>query len=90
MLLIKKKNTTGIITDGQVRRSTQKNINLENKIVKNIMTNNPISIQKNTLAVKALSIMNEKKITCLCVYDKNKKKTVGILHIHNILSANLR
>tara|TARA_B100000900_G_C20581084_1_gene717575 strand:+ start:643 stop:1611 length:969 start_codon:yes stop_codon:yes gene_type:complete len=90
IVINKKKNTTGIITDGQVRRSTQKNINLENKIVKNIMTSNPISIQKNTLAVKALSIMNEKKITCLCVYDKNKKKTVGILHIHNILSANLR
>ena len=86
----KKKYTTGIITDGQVRRSTQKNINLENKIVKNIMTSNPISVEKNTLAAKALSIMNEKKITCLCVHDKNKKKTIGILHIHNILGANLR
>ncbi len=85
-----KKNTKGIITDGQVRRSTQKNTNLENKIVKNIMTKNPIGIEKNTLAVKALSIMNEKKITSLCVHNKNKKKTIGILHIHNILAANLR
>ena len=38
------------------------------------MSKNPISIDKDTLAVKALSIMNEKKITCLCVYDKKNKK----------------
>ena len=86
----KNKYTKGIITDGQVRRSTQKNKNLEDEIVKNIMTKNPISIEKNTLAVKALSIMNEKKITSLCIFNKNKKKTIGILHIHNVLSANLR
>ena len=48
------------------------------------------SIDKDTLAVKALSIMNERKITCLCVHKKNnKKKTIGILHIHNILEANI-
>ena len=53
------------------------------------MTKNPISIEKNILAVKALSLMNEKKITSLCVFDKNRKKTIGILHIHNILSSNI-
>ncbi len=83
------KNTVGIITDGQVRRSTQKNKNIGNSIVKNIMTNNPLTIEKNILAAKALSIMNEKKITSLCVHDKNKKKTIGVLHIHSILGANL-
>ena len=84
-----KKNTTGIITDGQIRRSTQKNRDLNYSLVKNIMTKNPISIEKNILAVKALSLMNEKKITSLCVFDKNRKKTIGILHIHNILSSNI-
>tara|TARA_B100001113_G_scaffold267991_1_gene222750 strand:- start:231 stop:1199 length:969 start_codon:yes stop_codon:yes gene_type:complete len=92
VLIVTDKNgfTKGIITDGQVRRSTLKTQNLESKIVKNIMTKNPIGIEKNTLAVKALSLMNEKKITSLCVYGNNKKKTIGILHIHNILAANLR
>ena len=54
------------------------------------MTKNPISIDKNILAAKALSVMNSKKITSLLVYDKkNKKKTIGIIHIHNILGANI-
>ncbi len=83
-------NTTGIITDGNIRRVGQKNKDIQSLIVKDVMTLNPISINSNSLAVKALSIMNEKKITSLCVNDnKNKKKTIGIIHIHNILQANI-
>ena len=87
----KKKLTTGIITDGQIRRSNQKNYNLKKLLVKNIMTKNPISVEKDMLASKSLSIMSEKKITCLCIHDyKNKKKTIGLLHIHNVLGANIQ
>ena len=86
----KKKLTTGIITDGQIRRSSQKNNYLKKLLVKNIMTKNPISVEKETLASKSLSIMSDKKITSLCVHtNKNKKKTIGLLHIHNILNADI-
>ena len=87
----KKKITTGIITDGQIRRFNQKNSNLYELKVKNLMTKKPISIDKDALAVKALSLMNSNKITSLCVYErKNKKKTIGILHIHHILGSNIQ
>ena len=86
----KSKKTIGIITDGQIRRAGQKTVDLQNLIVKDVMTRNPISINAETLAAKALSIMNTKKITCLCINDKKfKKKTIGIIHIHNILEANV-
>tara|TARA_Y100000389_G_scaffold199026_1_gene236630 strand:- start:1068 stop:2039 length:972 start_codon:yes stop_codon:yes gene_type:complete len=87
LIVINNKNqTTGIITDGQIRRKTQKIDNIFNKKVKDIMTKNPISVSKDTLILKALSIMNSKKITSLCVVNSfNKNKTVGIIHIHNIL-----
>ena len=91
MLKTKKKITTGIITDGQIRRFNQKNSNLYALKVKNLMTKKPISIDKDALAVKALSLMNSNKITSLCVYQKkNKKKTIGILHIHHILGSNIQ
>ena len=84
------KKTTGIITDGQIRRYNEKKQNLSEMNVGKIMTKNPISIDKESLAVKALALMNEKKITSLCVYDKkNKHKTIGVLHIHNILQSNI-
>ena len=86
----KKKNTTGIITDGQIRRFNQKNIDLLSLAVKDIMTKNPISIEKDALAVKAIALMNSKKITSLSVFNKkNKLKTIGVLHIHNILKSNI-
>ena len=55
------------------------------------MKKNPISIEMDTLAVKALEIMTTNRITSLCVHKgKQIKRTVGIIHIHNILNANIR
>ena len=86
----KQKKTVGIITDGQIRRFNQRKINLQLIKVKEIMTKKPVSISKDSLAAKALSLMNSKKITSLCVYSKkNKSKTIGVLHIHNILQSNI-
>jgi arabinose-5-phosphate isomerase len=83
-------HTTGIITDGQIRRLVQKNDHLNTLKVRNVMTKNPFKVDKDALAIKALSIMNENKITSLCVYNlKNKKKTIGIIHIHNILEVGI-
>ncbi len=86
----KKRITTGIITDGQIRRFNATANNLQDLTVKRVMTSSPISIDKDMLAEKALSIMNSKKITSLCVHNKkNKNKTIGILHIHNVLQSNI-
>ena len=93
LLIIKntKGLTKGIIVDGDIKRAMQKSTNIENLKIKDIMTKNPISIEKDTLAAKALDIMSVKKITSLCVYNqKNKQKTIGILHIHNILDSKIR
>ncbi len=92
VLIVKnlKGSTTGIITDGQIRRENQKNKDLQGLTVKKVMTLNPVSVDADMLAAKALFLMNLKKITSLCVNNKkNKKKTIGIIHIHNILEANI-
>ena len=85
------KLTKGIITDGQIRRINQKKGNLSNLKVKDVMTKNPISVDKEVLAARALSLMNLKRITSLCVHkDKKKYKTIGVVHIHNILESNIQ
>ena len=85
-----KRSSIGLISDGDLRRFGQKKPNLHTTLVKEIMTKNPIGIDKNELAAKALSLMNDKKITSLCVYNKNNKsKTIGVIHIHTILSKNI-
>ena len=92
VLIIKnsKGNTKGILTDGDLKRIAQRYSNFNNLILKRIMKRNPISIDKDTLAASALSIMNSKKITSLCVHkNKNLKKTIGIIHMHDILKSNI-
>ncbi len=86
-----KKNTTGILTDGDIKRLVQKFNDIKKLQIKDIIKKKPISVEKDLLAAKALKIMNEKKITSLCVHSKlNKNKTIGLLHIHNILEANIQ
>ena len=54
------------------------------------MTKKPISVSIETVAAKALRIMNERKITSLCVHKIGKvNKTVGLIHIHHLLEANI-
>ena len=90
VLLIKNSNTVGILTDGDLKRIAQKYKKFENLDLKKIMKKKPLSIDKDTLAAKALSIMNSKKITSLCVHEnKRNNKTIGIIHMHDILRSNI-
>ena len=92
VLIIKNKsgNTVGIITDGDLKRIAHKYNKFDNLELKKVMKKNPISIEKDSLAVSALSIMNSRKITSLCVHRKKKiKKTIGLIHMHDILRSNI-
>ena len=92
VLIVRDKDSkiAGIITDGQIRRFSQKNSKFHLLPVKKIMTKNPIKIDKDELAAKALSLMNSKKITSLVVVRKgNPRKAIGVIHIHTILQSNI-
>lgn len=92
VLLVRNKHghTSGIVTDGDLKRIAQKYSSFEGINVKKVMKKNPVSINGDTLAASALSIMNSKKITSLCVHKgKNKNKTIGLIHMHDILKSNI-
>ena len=79
---------TGVFTDGDLKRLMQKKKIIDNLKIRQFMTKKPFIVEKNTLATEILNLMNKKKITNVCVYDKkNKKKTVGVIHIHNLINA---
>jgi arabinose-5-phosphate isomerase len=94
-IIIKNKYVIGIVTDGDIRRGA-KNYSKKTKITV-LMSRKPLYVGENTSAAKALSIMNEKKITSLIVssdsdYKKHKVffKPKGILHIHSLLKYGIR
>ena len=54
------------------------------------MTKKPVTIDKNELAAKALSLMNSKKITSLIVNSNKKPRyAIGVIHVHTILQSNI-
>lgn len=79
--------TTGIFTDGDLKRLMQKKDKIKDIKIKSYMTKKPFKVNENILASDVLLQMNKKKITSVCVYNKdNKKKTIGVLHIHHLLN----
>ncbi len=78
----------GIFTDGDLRRHIEENQDLLYRKVKEVMTQNPVSINEEELAISAMQEMERRKIDELPVVD-SKNKVVGILDIQDLLSAGL-
>jgi arabinose-5-phosphate isomerase len=78
----------GVVTDGDLRRAIEKHDNLLEKKAADVMTGNPKGILKDSLAAYALKKMEEFSITSLFVIEKEgERKSVGVIHIHDLLKA---
>ena len=92
VVILKNKIIKGLVTDGDLRREI-KNYSTNN--LEKFMNKNPLIVNENIPASKALAIMNEKKITSLLVvsdnnFRKKNKSLKGIIHIHNLLQNNIK
>jgi len=85
--VVQNNSLKGIITDGDLRRMLQKGNNLETLKAENIMSRNPKTIQKDTLAIDALQLMRQNNITQLLVVDGDTY--LGIVHLHDILNEGI-
>ena len=81
--ILEKNRLAGIITDGDLRRHMGPS--LTDKKAKQVMHPDPVVVSEDTLAVAALRLMQENKITSLFV--TNDGKPVGILNVHDCLRA---
>jgi len=79
----------GIITDGDLRRLLEKNIEIKNLTALNIMTRNPKTISKEFLASFAIQQMEKFNITSLIVADSSNRPE-GILHLHDLVKLGLQ
>ena len=80
-----KEELVGIYTDGDLRRTLEENIDIQTTLMREVMTQNCITVKPNLLAVKAVEIIQENTITSLIVVEKNK--IVGALNIHDLFRA---
>ena len=83
-------NIVGVITDGDLRRGLEKNLDIRQRQACEVMTLNPKRIRKGELAAKALQAMEQFSITALFVVaPTNEKKAIGIIHVHDLLKAGI-
>ena len=78
----------GIITDGDLRRMLEKQIDIRELKAADIMSINPKTIDKDELAVKALGLMREHNISQLVVRNQ-KEEYEGIIHLHDLIKEGL-
>ena len=84
----KRHELVGVITDGDLRRALERHTDLLERTAGEIMTQNPKSIEADTLAAQAVQRMEKHTITSLFVFDKVGEKTPrGIIHLHDLLKA---
>jgi arabinose-5-phosphate isomerase len=93
VVILKNKFIKGIVTDGDLRRELKNNTDYNN--LEKLMTREPLVVNENMPASKALAIMNEKKITSLLIvsdreYKKSNKVLKGIIHIHLLLKNGIK
>lgn len=77
----------GVVTDGDLRRMLEKNMNIESVSAKEIMSTSPKTVTPETLAIDALNIMEENNITQLVVAEQNTY--LGVIHLHDILKEGI-
>ena len=81
-------NIKGIITDGDLRRMLDKNVDVYNAVVDDLMTKNPTTVDYREMAVNALQTMSDKKITCMPVVNE-ENKLVGTILMQDIFKAGI-
>ena len=86
-LVVDKTKVVGIFTDGDLRRSINKKVNIQKTKIKDLMTKSFITINSNSLAVDAAKIMEKNKIFTLVVIEN--KKYVGVVSMHDLIEARI-
>jgi arabinose-5-phosphate isomerase len=77
---------TGIFTDGDLRRHLENDSQLPKRLIREVMTRNPLVVTSDRLAAEALHLLEERKIDEVPVVDK-KRRPIGLLDVQDLLRA---
>jgi arabinose-5-phosphate isomerase len=85
--VLDKKKIVGIVTDGDIRRMLNKHDNIKGLTAADIMSSNPKTVNTDTLAIKALEVMQQKGISQLLATENGIYK--GVIHLHNLINEGI-
>ncbi|SNZ00325.1 KpsF/GutQ family sugar-phosphate isomerase [Flagellimonas pacifica] len=85
--VLENNKVVGVVTDGDIRRMLSTHDNIGELTARDIMTSNPKSVDVDTLAVKALEILQSKGISQLLAFEN--ETYAGVVHIHNLINEGI-
>ena len=89
-VLDRNKQVSGIFTDGDLRRQLLLGVDLPNTPIAEVMTHSPLMVAEDAMAIDALKLMEQKRITTLLVHKSDQPRTaLSILHMHDLVHAGL-
>jgi arabinose-5-phosphate isomerase len=79
----------GVITDGDLRRHMEASVEILKLTAGEVMTVEPVTVGRATLAVEALNLMELRKITSLVVVEDGSPRVAGVIHLHDLWRTEL-
>jgi arabinose-5-phosphate isomerase len=74
----------GLITDGDLRRQMERTADVLTLTAADVMTRAPVTVSRATLAVEALNVMEQRKITSIVVVEDGGQQVAGVVHLHDL------
>lgn len=79
----------GVITDGDLRRALLRNVDVSSAVATDVMTRTPKTVAAAALAAEALATMEKHSITSLFIVEETTRRPLGIIHLHDLLRADV-
>ena len=79
----------GVITDGDLRRQMERAADILSLSAADVMTRGPVTVARTMLAVEALNLMEQRKITSIVVVEPDKETVAGVVHLHDLWRTEL-
>jgi arabinose-5-phosphate isomerase len=77
----------GVITDGDLRRAFEQDVDVRQLTARALMTKRPKTIAAGALAFEAVAVMERYPITSLFILADGSRRPLGVIHLHDLLRA---
>jgi arabinose-5-phosphate isomerase len=79
----------GVVTDGDIRRALLRDSQIQTRAGGELMSRTPKTVAANALAAEALATMERHSITSLFIIDESTRAPIGVIHLHDLLRADV-
>jgi arabinose-5-phosphate isomerase len=82
------RRAVGVFTDGDLRRCLDRDLDIKTALIDDVMIRNFSAVEADQLAVEAVNLMENQKVSALPVID-GERRVVGAINMRQLLRAGI-